>query len=223
MMMTQLRNRNLAVHVGLWVLLLLLGAIFIWFGFYNFAADVKHSRPVFSLIETARERSVQVRAAKIGVPTLEDRAAIVKGAGNYQAMCAQCHLAPGMGPTELSRGLYPSPPALAKSNVDPAVAFWTIKHGIKASGMPAWGTSMGDPDIWNLVAFLKKLPGMEAAAYRELVQSSAGHSHAGAAAPSPGNTPHSMEESMHGEHDDANPKATGATKPGHMHKEGEQP
>lgn len=220
--MTQLRNRNLAIHVGLWVLLLLFAAIFIWFGFYNFAADVKHSRPVFSLIETARERSVQVRAAKIGVPPLEDRAAIVKGAGNYQAMCAQCHLAPGMGPTELSRGLYPSPPPLAKRDVDPAVAFWTIKHGIKASGMPAWGTSMGDQDVWNLVAFVKKLPRMEVIAYRELVQSSSGHSHAGSGAASLGNTRHSVEEDMHGEHDEADPKPSPATEPSHTHKDGEQ-
>ena len=61
---------------------------------------------------------------------------------------------------------------------------------------------------------------MEAAAYRELVESSAGHSHAGATAPSHGNSPHSMEESMHGEHNDAKPST--ATEPGHMHKEGEQ-
>jgi mono/diheme cytochrome c family protein len=41
---------------------------------------------------------------------------------------------------------------------DPAAAFWTIKHGIKATGMPAWGKSMGDEYIWGIVAFLDQLP-----------------------------------------------------------------
>src|SRR3546814_1099025 len=55
------------------------------------------------------------------------------------AMCTGCHLAPGMSETEMSRGLYPAPPDLTKTTVEAAEAFWVIKHGIKASGMPAWG------------------------------------------------------------------------------------
>ncbi len=54
-----------------------------------------------------------------------------------------------------------------------------IKHGIKASGMPAWGKSMDDPYIWDMVAFLQAMPTMDAAAYRDLVASSDGHSHGG--------------------------------------------
>ena len=36
--------------------------------------------------------------------------------------------------------------------------------GIKASGMPAWGKSMGDEYIWNMAAFIQKLPTLDAAA-----------------------------------------------------------
>ena len=220
--MINTRKRILIVLSALSAFLLLSGALFLWVGFYNFAADVEHSRPVYSLIETARERSVFVRAAKIAVPPLEDPAGIVKGAGNYQAMCVQCHLAPGLDSTELSRGLYPSPPALTKVIVDPAVAFWTIKHGIKASGMPAWGRSMSDPDIWNLVAFVKKLPGMEAAAYRELVEDSAGHSHAGQADPMSDETEHDMRDGEHGKRNVTQPKPRAGAETAHTHKEDEQ-
>jgi len=128
----------------------------------------------------ARERSIEVRAAKLQVPAnLNDAERIRQGAGNYNAMCVACHLAPGAAATELSKGLYPVPPNLSKQPVAPAEAFWVIKHGIKASGMPAWGLSMDDEFIWNMAAFLQELPKLDKAGYQALVESSDGHSHGG--------------------------------------------
>ena len=110
---------------------------FIWGGVYNVAADDMHTKPVHFLLETARERSIVARLGQLDVPSdLDDRTRIVQGAGNYAAMCTGCHLAPSMAETELSQGLYPTPPDLSKHKVDVAKAFWVIKHGIKASGMP---------------------------------------------------------------------------------------
>ena len=153
---------------------------FVWSGVYNIAADDPHTRPVYALMDTMRERSIAVRAKKLHPPpNLDDPALIRQGAGNYNAMCMSCHLAPGMAETELSKGLYPAPPNLSKQTVDAASAFWVIKHGIKASGMPAWGRSMQDDYIWNMVAFLQQLPGMDAARYQALVASSGGHDHGG--------------------------------------------
>jgi hypothetical protein len=54
-----------------------------------------------------------------------------------------------------------------------------IKHGIKMSGMPAWGKSMEDKYVWGLVAFLNQLPGMSADRYGDLVEASGGHLHGG--------------------------------------------
>lgn len=153
---------------------------FIWGGVYNVAADDMHTRPVYFVLETARERSILARAGRLDVPPgLDDPARIVQGAGNYAAMCAGCHLAPSMAQTEMSQGLYPAPPDLSKHEVDAAKAFWVIKHGIKASGMPAWGKNMEDEYIWNMAAFLQVLPTLDAAEYRELVDSSEGHAHGG--------------------------------------------
>lgn len=152
----------------------------IWSGAYNVAADSPHTRPVHTLLELVRDRSIGTRAGKLQVPVgLGSEDQIRQGAGNYDAMCAACHLAPGVSPTELSRGLYPSPPDLMAGTIDQAEAFWVIKHGIKASGMPAWGVSMDDGYIWNMAAFLQELPGLDAKAYRALVASSGGHSHGG--------------------------------------------
>jgi len=153
---------------------------FVWSGLYGIGADDPHTRPVYAVLETLRDRSIDRRARDIAVPDLTDPALLRQGAGNYAAMCAGCHRAPGVDDTELSRGLYPAPPALAVEEPDgPAHQFWAIKHGIKASGMPAWGRSMDDKYIWGMVAFLQELPTLSPEQYHALVESSGGHSHGG--------------------------------------------
>lgn len=154
---------------------------FAWSGIYNIGADDTHTRPVYAMLQLVRDRSVVARARRLHPPpNFDDPALIRQGAGNYDAMCSGCHLGPGMEPTELSKGLYPSPPNLSKAEViDPSHHFWVIKHGIKASGMPAWGKSMGDAYIWNMVAFLKVLPDLDAGQYQAMVASSGGHAHGG--------------------------------------------
>ncbi|MCP3050699.1 cytochrome c [Xanthomonas euvesicatoria pv. allii] len=152
----------------------------VWSGVYNIGADDPHWRPTYALLETVRERSIETRARTLQVPAdLNDPTRIRLGAGNYNAMCTGCHLAPGAGETELSLGLYPAPPNLTKQLVDAGQAFWVIKHGIKASGMPAWGKSMDDDSIWNMAAFLQQLPKLDKARYDTLVASSGGHAHGG--------------------------------------------
>ena len=46
-------------------------------------------------------------------------------------------------------------------------AFWIIKHGIKMTAMPAWSKTHTDAQLWDLVAFLDKLPKMTPAQYAE--------------------------------------------------------
>jgi mono/diheme cytochrome c family protein len=153
----------------LMVLLVAGTGIFIYSGIYSIGADDPHIRPVYYLLQTLRDRSIDARASDVKVPNLEDKALILKGAGQYAAMCTQCHLAPGMNNSEIRPGLYPEPPQLAKMNIAPQRAFWVIKHGIKMSSMPAWGFNHDDDTIWSLVAFLQKLPEMNAEQYKAMV------------------------------------------------------
>jgi mono/diheme cytochrome c family protein len=159
---------------------LLIGGGFIWTGIYNVGADDTHTRPVYALLQAIRQRSITSRASSIEVPDLSDPALIRQGAGNYDSMCTGCHLRPGMDHTELSKGLYPAPPTFGKAAAgNPAHHFWVIKHGIKGTGMPAWGKSMEDQYIWGMVAFLQQLPRLDPQRYQALVASSGGHSHGG--------------------------------------------
>ena len=145
-------------------------------GAYNFAADSPHTAFVTKLIAVSRERSIEVRSSEIKVPPLSDPKMIGEGAEHYSAMCTGCHLAPGLPENEMRPGLNPKPPALASLPPElPAEQFWIIKHGLKMTAMPAWGTTHSDEEIWNVVAFLQKLPRMSAQQYRALVGRSGGH------------------------------------------------
>ncbi len=191
-------------------------AAFVGSGAYDIGADAPHTAAVASLLEALRERSIETRAQRVAVPAdFGDDARVVRGAGNYDAMCAACHLAPGSGATELSRGLYPQPPELAKERTPPAQAFWIVKHGIKASGMPAWGPSMGDGHVWDLVAFLQKLPALDGAAYRALVERSGGHSHGGGESGAGADHHGGGEAAAGADHHGGAPHGPGAASDGH--------
>ena len=152
-------------------------AVAIYAGLYNVAADVPHTQPVYWLLEIMRERSITVRARDIVVPNdLEDAGRISKGAGQYAEMCSGCHLAPGMKRTEISRGLYPRAPELRRdTDLTPAEQFWAIKHGVKMTGMPAWGVTHDDELLWDVVAFVRKLPELTAEQYQTLVRNAPKH------------------------------------------------
>ena len=170
-------------RTGLWkwagigaVAIIAIGAAglgFVYSGAYNFAADVPHTRLVYWLLDTARDRSVTARAQSVVVPgDLASPARIVAGAGLYGDMCSGCHLAPGMEKTEIAQGLYPAAPELAHgTDLTPAEEFWIIKHGIKMTGMAAWGKTHNDMLIWDMVAFLQKLPSLSPETYKALVKS----------------------------------------------------
>ncbi|GAB2544237.1 hypothetical protein GCM10027065_14710 [Rhodanobacter koreensis] len=168
---------------------------FVYSGIYNIGADDHHTRPVYALMQTLRERSIESHSKDLALPNLDDPQLILKGAGQYAAMCTGCHLAPGMANSEIRPGLYPQPPELSKFRSDPRVAFWVIKHGIKMSAMPAWGSSHDDATIWSMVAFLQKLPGLSPAQYKDIVarappdedmDEASGHGDADGAADMPG-------------------------------------
>ena len=169
----------IALAVAIW------GSVYISLGSYDVGADVPHNAFTYWLLDTARDRSVETRAAAITVPgNLGDQSQIEAGAGLYAEMCADCHLAPGMEKTEISQGLYPRAPELYRgTDLTPAEEFWIIKHGIKMSGMAAWGKTHDDMLIWQMVAFLGKLPSLSAEQYKTMTA----------------NAPEEHEESMEGQ------------------------
>lgn len=147
------------------------GWVFVHSGAFDIAADNPHSQPVYWLMQKVREYSIAARAIDPIPGDLADEKRIASGAGQYAEMCASCHLAPGMKRTEISRGLYPRAPELRRgTTLNPAEQFWVMKHGIKMTGMPAWGATHDDDVLWDVVAFLRKLPELTREQYQALVR-----------------------------------------------------
>lgn len=193
-------------------------------GQYNVAADAPHWDMTTQALATIREHSIAAHAADLTVPNLADPALIALGAEHYAGMCTGCHLAPGVGDNEMRQGLYPKPPNLSQPrDRSPAQSFWIIKHGLKMTGMPAWGVTHDDEAIWGLVAFMQQLPTMDAAAYAALTQDdgAADHDHDA--------NEHGEQEHGGAEHDSVGPVPTAGATMGeaaegghvHVHPDGE--
>ena len=155
------------------VVLAALPGIFIYAGLYNVGADAPHSKLVHGTIDVIRERAIANYSRDIKAPAdLDDPKRIAAGAGLYNEMCTGCHLGPGLEKSELSQGLYPTAPELARTGGRPAAEqFWIIKHGVKLSAMPAWGKTHNDQLIWDMVAFIGQLPKMSPEQYKAAVAS----------------------------------------------------
>ena len=159
------------------VIVLMLAAafagIFIYAGVYSIGADAPHSKFVYAMLDQLRERAIAHHSRDIRPPAdFNDPKRIAAGAGLYNEMCTGCHLGPGLEKSEMSQGLYPQAPELARGiNHTPAQQFWIIKHGVKLSAMPAWGKTHDDQLIWDMVAFLQQLPKMNPEQYKAAVAS----------------------------------------------------
>ncbi|MBL4941281.1 MAG: cytochrome c [Colwellia sp.] len=158
------------------------GTTVMYSGIVNVAADEPHSDLVYWLLEETRENSIAKASRNIVVPDLSDPELLLTGGTDYEFMCSTCHLKPGQKESDMSLGLYPAPPNLALTHEDHGHEehgdddadqtarknFWVIKHGIKASGMPAWGITHDDQRIWAMVAFMKQLPNLTPEQYQVL-------------------------------------------------------
>jgi cytochrome c553 len=146
---------------------ILLGA---WIGFFNVGASTGHWAITAWFLDFAKDSAVRTYALLVQPPGKLDEHGIVPAAGHFARGCAMCHGAPGEPRTPPVLRMLPQPPDLA-----PLVGRWTdaqlyriVMHGIRFTGMPAWPTQYRDDEVWAMVAFLRQLPRLDAAAYHRL-------------------------------------------------------
>lgn len=158
------------------VVLAAAGLLVVLGGLYDVAASRPHWQATAWALDTTMERSVERQAASVQAPAslTEDQAR--RGYRHYAGSCVYCHGAPGADPAEWSGGMRPEPPYMpdaAKEWTD-AQIFWLVRNGIRMSAMPAFGPRLSDADIWDIVAFVRRLPDMSAEAYAAYGQSAGG-------------------------------------------------
>ena len=191
--------------------LLAAGALwYAWSGAYDIGATRPHWPVTLSFIEILKDRSIEAHSKGIQTPNLDDSKLREASFPHYHEMCRLCHGAPGESTEEFATGLYPAPPSMASGHIQaelsPAEIYWVVKHGIKMTGMPAFGPTHSEDILWGLTSLAKEMPRMSPDAYRQQVKAAGaaegmghGHAHGGSEAEAaPGHGGHEHQEHREG-------------------------
>jgi len=124
------------------------------------------------LAERALRASLERQATGLINPLPETDENLRAGMRLYRMNCAGCHGDFGSPSPWGSTSFYPRVPQFAErpSRLTPPEMFLAVKHGIRYSGMGAWGGMLPDDDIWRAVSFVSRvrtLPRAVDAVWRE--------------------------------------------------------
>jgi mono/diheme cytochrome c family protein len=119
-------------------------------------------------VETSVARQLRALAVpgeykRLKNPVLRNPESIRNGMSHFADHCAVCHANNGRGDTEMGKGMFPPAPDMrlaATQNLSDGALFYIIEHGVRFTGMPAWGTGTteGEEASWHLVNFIRHLP-----------------------------------------------------------------
>lgn len=170
----RLLKRWAMVAAGLVVLAGIAGVLVMVSGIVPIKASSGHWAVTVWLLDFAKSRSVATHTLGVEAPPLDDPALVLKGAGHFDFGCRPCHGSPAMAQPRVARAMTPRPPDLSTAVRDFSAEelFYIVKHGIKFTGMPAWPAPGRDDEVWAMVAFLQRLPDLDARSYERLIDES---------------------------------------------------
>lgn len=153
------------------VILVVGGLLFIYSGAYNVGALTPRGGFIDQLAAVTMDHSVEAHASGIVVPDLRDSSLVNLGFEHYREMCVTCHGSPAGGMSDAGMGLNPPAPELSEAIQDlkAAEVYWIVKNGVKMTGMPAFGPTHSERELWAIVAFLQKLKTMTPEQYKAFV------------------------------------------------------
>jgi mono/diheme cytochrome c family protein len=147
-------------------------AAFFYGGFYNVAASEPHNGFIAWSLEHIRDASIAQHAGEAPGGKFDDPALVKKGAHEFvEEGCVDCHGGPGIEPEKFAKGMRPEPPDLDQSgDLSPAEVHWIVVHGIKMTGMPAFGGHTDAGEQRALVAFVKNIKSFPPAEFKAIKQ-----------------------------------------------------
>ncbi len=163
------------------VVVLLVGFSYVRFGFVNSCADMPVNSMESMMAMPALDASVARRAPEVPNPVSPTDDNLVAGMKIYQANCATCHGDVHRPEAMLADALYPRAPQFVDDAPDMPENqnFYIIQHGVRLSGMPAWGQTLNAQQMWQVTTFLShmdKLPPQVSDAWKTAAGGPAGSS-----------------------------------------------
>ncbi len=146
------------------LLILLLGGLgFAMLGFVPTPANVEPPRFERHFAMGAVDASMERHAPRVNNPLTPTDQNLEDGMKLYTMNCALCHGGLDRKPSTLAMSFYPPPPTLLSEPPDDPEwhIFYTIRTGIRYTGMPAWDKTLSEQDMWKitmLLSHLDKLP-----------------------------------------------------------------
>jgi mono/diheme cytochrome c family protein len=146
------------------LLVLILGGLgFAMLGLAPTTANVPPPHWEHRLANTAMDASMERHAPHLANPLTPTDQNLEDGMKLYTMNCALCHGAFDRKPSSLAASFYPPPPNLISDPPDDPEwhLFYTIRTGVRYTGMPAWDKTLSEQDMWKITTLLShmdKLP-----------------------------------------------------------------
>jgi mono/diheme cytochrome c family protein len=150
--------RLLAMVLATLVAEAVIGVAVLETGILAVSADQTPSFVEERLLSLALRSSVARAAARGPSSPPATPEALANGAEIYGDLCARCHGdARTATPSTLGRAFYPPAPPLPGhvTRWSEAELRWIIQHGVRNTGMPAWGALLSANDIHDVAALVK--------------------------------------------------------------------
>ncbi len=150
--------------VILTLLVLVLGVLGIaMLGFFPTPANVEPPHLERHFVMTAVDASMDRHAPRVSNPLTPTDPNLEDGMKIYTMNCALCHGGLDRKPSTLAASFYPPPPNLISDPPDDPEwhIFYTIRTGVRYTGMPSWDKTLAPQDMWKITMFLShmdKLP-----------------------------------------------------------------
>jgi len=143
------------------ILGLILVPIMVYFYFrFGYAPVATAASPIpfeRRLAHLGLDARIEKEAPK-SAPFQASDADLENAAHSYRDHCAVCHGIMDGEKTPTAKGMYPEPPQLlhGKGVTDdpPGETYWKVANGIRLTGMPAYGHTLSDHEIWQISLML---------------------------------------------------------------------
>jgi mono/diheme cytochrome c family protein len=148
--------------VSMCALMAVVTLAYLLFGFADVRADVVKPGWYTSFHAMAVRASVH-RRAPASSPLVPADSDLIAGGHSYLNGCAGCHGTPGK--KRETHGWFSTPPQFSETAPpysEPEM-YWIIDHGVRRTGMSAYGVFYKDIQMWREAAFLKRINDLPAA------------------------------------------------------------